>query len=81
MNNGTFSESDWQAELDSEIDAQMSGKRHHLCFVPCPKQAYYIVKARDAGVEWDTIMKYCRAQGWPGSESTMLRFYRQKKGK
>lgn len=81
MNGDTFSASDWQAELDNEVKAQVLGKRNHLGFDPCPKQEYYIIKARDAGVDWDTIVKYCREQGWSGSETTMLKFYRQKKGK
>lgn len=44
-------------------------------------EARGIVKARDAGVDWETITKYCRDRGWAGSESTLLKFYRQKKGK
>lgn len=81
MTKDTFSADDWMAEIDKQVNKQVDSKRHHLCFSPGPEQAYYIVKARDSGVDWDTIMQYCKSRGWAGSESTLLKFYRQQKGK
>ena len=81
MNGDTFSASDWQAELDNQVKSQLLGKRLQHSFNPPPAQAYSIVKARDAGVQWCDIMAYCKSRGWEGSETTMLKFYRQQKGK
>lgn len=81
MTRDTFSAGDWQAEIDRQVSEQASVYLHHNCFTPCHEQAYYIVKARDAGIGWDAIMDYCKSRGWAGSESTLLKFYRQQKGK
>lgn len=81
MTHDTFSAEDWQKELDAAISAQAQTARQSKGFCPPPEQAYYIVAARDAGVEWDTIMAYCKSRGWSGAESTLLKFYREQKGK
>ena len=82
MTHDTFSASDWHTEINQQIKQQIDSKRHHCSFAPPPEQAYYIVAARDAGVEWRDIVTYCKSRGWEGSETTMLKFYRQqKKGK
>jgi hypothetical protein len=81
MNGDTFSASDWQAELDEAIRVQSSDTGPSRLFSPPPEQAYYIVAAREAGVQWRCIVKYCKSRGWGGSEKTMNRFYQQKKGK
>ena len=81
MSGDTFSESDWQEELDNQVKSQIMDKHTHHSFTPPQAQAFYIVKARDAGVQWCDIMAYCKSRGWEGSETTMLKFYRQQKGK
>lgn len=81
MTKDTFSADDWQAELDEAIKQQAVVSKRNKGFAPPPEQAYYIVAARDAGVEWDAIMAYCKSRGWSGAESTLLKFYREQKGK
>lgn len=73
---GSMGENDFRAELDRLIEQQKREYTHHLCFSPSEAQAYYIIKARGAGVQWKDIMAYCKSRGWSGSESTMLRWYR-----
>lgn len=69
-------ENDFRAELDRLIEEQARDSRHHLCFTPGDEQAYYIKRARAAGIQWKDIMAYCKSRGWSGSESTMLKWYR-----
>jgi len=76
----TFDERELLDEIDREIERQAAASRHHLCFTPCPKQAYYIKKARTAGIQWKDIMDFCKKQGWSGSESTMLKWLRAQGG-
>ena len=57
MTHETFSADDWHEAIRQQIAKQVDNKRHHCSFAPCPEQAYYIVAARDAGVQWrDTVL-------------------------
>ena len=80
MTHDTFSASDWHTEINQQIKQQIDSKRP-LVFDPSPEQAYYIVAARDAGVQWVDIAAYCESRGWDGAETTMRRFYKRQKGK
>ena len=74
--NSSMGENDFRSELDRLIEEQKRDAKHHLTFNPSEAQAYYIVNARVAGVQWKDIRAYCKSRGWPGSESTMLKWLR-----
>ena len=73
---GSMGENDFRSELDRLIEEQKRDSVHHLCFTPPEAQAYYIVNARGAGIQWKDIAAYCKSRGWSGSESTMLKWLR-----
>ena len=73
-----ITESDLMAEIDAALVTQ--GNSHHLRVMFTPEQDAALLRARPGrpgGLQWPRLMAIWQGQGWPGSENTIRKRYRE----
>ena len=67
-------------DLQAELDGLRGEYRHHLEIALTAEQKEALRFARPGkkgGVKWYIFIGWWKAKGWPGSETTLRRKYRQ----